>query len=117
MRLMAALVAFPSLLIAVGLAAVLGGSLRTVIITIGIANAPWLARIIRSQGLSIRERDFVKAAERIGLSHGRIILPNGVTQVIVQSTLSMGYAVLTEAALGFVGVGIQPPTPTWANML
>ncbi len=121
MRLMDAVVVFPSLLIAVGLAAALGGSLRTVIIAIGIANVPWMARIIRSQGLSIRERDFVKAAESIGLSHGRIILrhilPNCIAPVIVQSTLSMGYAVLTEAALGFVGVGIQPPTPTWGNML
>ncbi len=80
MRLMDALVAFPSLLTAVGLAAVLGGSLRTAIISIGIANAPWMARVIRSQGLSIREGDFVKAAERIGLSHRRIILPNGVTR-------------------------------------
>ena len=121
MRLMDAVVVFPSLLIAVGLAAALGGSLRTVIIAIGIANVPWMARIIRSQGLSIRERDFVKAAESIGLSHVRIILrhilPNCIAPVIVQSTLSMGYAVLTEAALGFVGVGIQPPTPTWGNML
>ena len=121
MRLMDALVVFPSLLIAVGLAAALGGSLRTVIIAIGIANVPWMARIIRSQGLSIRERDFVTAAESIGLSHIRIImrhiLPNCIAPVIVQATLSMGYAVLTEAALGFVGVGIQPPTPTWGNML
>ena len=121
MRLMDALVTFPSLLIAVGLAAALGGSLRTVIIAIGIANVPWMARIVRSQGLSIRERDFVKAAESLGLSHPRIIvrhiLPNCIAPVIVQSTLSMGYAVLTEAALGFVGVGIQPPTPTWGNML
>ena len=80
-----------------------------------------MARIIRSQGLSIRERGFVKAAESIGLSHVRIILrhilPNCIAPVIVQSTLSMGYAVLTEAALGFVGVGIQPPTPAWGNML
>ena len=80
-----------------------------------------MARIIRSQGLSIRERDFVKAAEALGLSRGRIIVshipPNCIAPVIVQSTLSMGYAVLTEAALGFVGVGIQPPTPTWGNML
>ena len=100
MRLMDALVVFPSLLIAVGLAAALGGSLRTVIVAIGIANVPWMARIIRSQGLSIRERDFVKAAEALGLSHRRIImshiLPNCLAPVIVQSTLSMGYAVLTE---------------------
>ncbi len=121
MRLMDALVVFPSLLIAVGLAAALGGSLSTVILAIGIANVPWMARVIRSQGLTIRELDFVAAAEAGGMSHLRIIvkhiLPNSVAPVIVQSTLSMGYAVLTEAALGFIGVGIQPPTPTWGNML
>ncbi len=121
MRLMDALVVFPSLLIAVGLAAAMGGSLSTVILAIGIANVPWMARVIRSQGLTIRELDFVAAAQAGGMSHVRIIfkhiLPNSVAPVIVQSTLSMGYAVLTEAALGFIGVGIQPPTPTWGNML
>lgn len=121
MRVMDALVVFPSLLVAVGLAAAMGGSLTTVILAIGIANVPWMARIIRSQGLSVREMDFVAAAEAGGMSHLRIIfkhiLPNSVAPVIVQSTLSMGYAVLTEAALGFIGVGVQPPTPTWGNML
>lgn len=121
MRIMDALVVFPSLLIAVGLSAAWGGSLTTVIVAIGIANVPWMARVIRSQGLSIRELDFVAAAKATGLSHTRImfnhILPNSMAPVIVQSTLSMGYAVLTEAALGFIGVGIQPPTPTWGNML
>ncbi len=121
MRFMDALVVFPSLLIAVGLAAAMGGSLFTVILAIGIANVPWMARVIRSQGLTIRELDFVAAAEAGGMSHLRIIfkhiLHNSVAPVIVQSTLSMGYAVLTEAALGFIGVGIQPPTPTWGNML
>ena len=121
MRFMDALVVFPSLLIAVGLAAALGGSLFTVILAIGIANVPWMARVVRSQALSIRELDFVAAAEAGGMGHFRIIykhiLPNSVAPVIVQSTLSMGYAVLTEAAFGFIGVGIQPPTPTWGNML
>lgn len=121
MRVMDALVVFPSLLVAVGLAAAMGGSLTTVILAIGIANVPWMARIIRSQGLSVREMDFVAAAEAGGMSHLRIIfkhiLPNSVAPVIVQSTLSMGYAVLTEAALGFIGVGVQPPTSTWGNML
>ena len=121
MRAMDALVVFPSLLIAVGLAAALGGSLGTVILAVGIANVPWMARVIRSQGLTVREQDFVAAAEAGGMGHLRIIfkhiLPNSIAPVIVQSTLSMGYAVLTEAALGFIGVGIQPPTPTWGNML
>ena len=121
MRLMDSLVVFPSLLIAVALAAALGGSVTTIIIAIGVANVPWMARVIRSQGLSIREMDFVAAAEAGGISPARIILrhilPNSLAPVIVQSTLSMGYAVLVEATLGFIGVGVRPPTPTWGNML
>ena len=121
MRLMDSLVVFPSLLIAVALAAALGGSVTTIIIAIGVANVPWMARVIRSQGLSIREMDFVAAAEAGGMSPARIILrhilPNSLAPVIVQSTLSMGYAVLVEATLGFIGVGVSPPTPTWGNML
>ena len=121
MRFVDALVVFPSLLVAVGLAAVMGSSIGTVILAIGIANVPWMARIVRSQGLAVREQDFVAAAEAGGLSRLRVaarhILPNTVAPVIVQATLSMGYAVLTEAALGFIGVGVQPPTPTWGNML
>ena len=121
MRLMDSLVVFPSLLIAVALAAALGGSVTTIIIAIGVANVPWMARVIRSQGLSIREMDFVAAAEAGGMNPARIIfrhiLPNSLAPVIVQSTLSMGYAVLVEATLGFIGVGVKPPTPTWGNML
>ena len=121
MRVMDSLVVFPSLLLAVGLAAAMGNSLFTVIVAIGIANVPWMARIIRSQALAVREQDYVTAAEAVGLGAGRImfrhILPNSLAPVIVQSTLAMGYAVLTEAALGFIGVGIQPPTPTWGSML
>ena len=121
MRLMDSLVVFPSLLIAVALAAALGGSVTTIIIAIGVANVPWMARVTRSQGLSIREMDFVAAAEAGGMSPARIIfrhiLPNSLAPVIVQSTLSMGYAVLVEATLGFIGVGVRPPTPTWGNML
>jgi peptide/nickel transport system permease protein len=121
MRLMDALSVFPSLLIAVALAATLGSSLTTVILAIGIANIPWIARIARSQGLSVREQDYVAAAVAGGMGHLRVItkhiFPNTLAPVIVQATLGMGYAVLTEAALGFIGVGVQPPTPTWGNML
>jgi peptide/nickel transport system permease protein len=121
MRAMDALTVFPSLLIAVALAATLGASLTTVILAIGIANVPWIARIVRSQGLSVREQDYVAAAIAGGVGHTRTILrhilPNTLAPVIVQATLGMGYAVLVEAALGFIGVGVQPPTPTWGNML
>jgi len=121
MRAMDALTVFPSLLIAVALAATLGASLTTVVLAIGIANVPWIARIVRSQGLSVREQDYVAAAIAGGVGHTRVILrhilPNTLAPVIVQATLGMGYAVLVEAALGFIGVGVQPPTPTWGNML
>lgn len=121
MRAMDALTVFPSLLIAVALAATMGASLLTVILAIGIANVPWIARIVRSQGLSVREQDYVAAAVAGGMGHvsiiARHIFPNTLAPVIVQATLGMGYAVLTEAALGFIGVGVQPPTPTWGTML
>ena len=121
MRVMDAVVVFPSLLVAVALAAALGNSLGTVVLAIGIANVPWLARIVRSQALGLRGLDFVAAAVASGTPPLKImlrhILPNSLAPVIVQTTLGMGYAVLTEAALSFIGVGIQPPTPTWGNML
>ena len=121
MRIMDALVAFPSLILAVGLIAVMGSTLINVIIAIGIANIPWIARIVRSQALSVREQDYVTSAQAAGASKLRIIFrhiwPNSAAPVIVQGTLGMAYAVLTEAALGFIGAGVQPPTPTWGNML
>ena len=121
MRVMDAIVVFPSLLIAVALAAAIGNSLGTVILAIGIANVPWLARIVRAQALAVRELDFVAAAEASGTSKPKVmlrhILPNAIAPVIVQATLGMGYAVLAEAGLGFIGVGVVPPTPTWGNML
>ena len=121
MRVMDAVIVFPSLLIAVALAATMGASLTTVILAIGIANIPWVARIVRSQGMSVREQDYVAAAIADGMGHARIIakhiFPNTLVPVIVQATLGMGYAVLVEAALGFIDVGVQPPTATWGNML
>ncbi len=121
MRITDAVAVFPSLLIAVALAATMGASLTTVILAIGSANVPWIARIVRSQGMSVREQDYVAAAIAGGMGHARVIVkhifPNTLAPVIVQATLGMGYAVLVEAALGFIGVGVQPPTPTWGNML
>lgn len=121
MRVMDAIVVFPSLLVAVALAAAIGNSLGTVILAIGIANVPWLARITRAQALALRELDFVAAAEAAGTTRFKVmfrhILPNALAPVIVQATLGMGYAVLAEASLGFIGVGVVPPTPTWGNML
>jgi len=121
MRIMDALLAFPSLVIAIGLVAVLGSTLLNVIIAIGISNIPFIARIVRAQALQVREQPYIMASHSIGSSSWRVIfrhiLPNSMAPVIVQSTLGMAYAILTEAALGFLGLGVPPPTPTWGNML
>ena len=121
MRVMDAMFAFPSLILAIGLVAVLGASLLNIVIAIGIANIPWMARIVRSQALSVREREFVKAARTVGAGSGRIIFyhiwPNCAAPVIVQATLGMAYAIMAEAALSFLGLGVPPPTPTWGMML
>lgn len=121
MRLMDAIVAFPGLILALGLVAALGQSPTNLVVAIGIANVPWIARIVRAQVLTVRELDFVLAARCVGASHTRIlgthVWPNTLAPVIVQSTLAMGYAVLTEAGLSFIGAGIAAPTPTWGSML
>ena len=121
MRIMDGLLAFPSLIIAMGLVAVLGSTLVNVIVAIGVANVPFIARVVRSQALSVREQVYVTAARSIGGSDWRIIfrhiMPNCFAPVIVQGTLGMAYAILTEATLGFLGIGVPPPTATWGNML
>jgi peptide/nickel transport system permease protein len=120
-RIMDAFVAFPTLIIAVGLVSAMGASLTNVIIAIALGNMPAIARVVRSQALSVRERDYCKAAQSTGASGWRIIFfhiwPNCTAPVIIQSTLAMAYAILIEAALGFLGVGVPPPTATWGSML
>lgn len=121
MRVMDGLLAFPSLIIAMGLVAVLGSTLINVIIAIGVANVPFIARVVRGQALSVREQIYVTAARSIGSSDWRVIfrhiMPNCFAPVIIQGTLGMAYAILTEATLGFLGIGVPPPTATWGNML
>jgi peptide/nickel transport system permease protein len=121
MRVMDGLLAFPSLIIAMGLVAVLGSTLINVIVAIGVANVPFIARVVRGQALSVREQVYVTAARSIGSTDGRVIfrhiMPNCFAPVIVQGTLGMAYAILTEATLGFLGIGVPPPTATWGNML
>ena len=121
MRLMDALLAFPGLLLAIALVAVFGPTIQNVIVAIGIANIPWLARVSRSLALTVREQDYVIAGRTIGASHARLmlryVLPNSIQPVIVQASLGMGFAVLTEAALSFLGIGVRPPTPTWGGLL
>jgi ABC-type dipeptide/oligopeptide/nickel transport system permease subunit len=115
------LLAFPALLLAIFIVAVLGPSLSNAIFAIGIIYIPSFARLTRANVLSLREKEFVEAARCLGASHGRImqhsILPNCASSLIVQFTLGVGYAMLIEAGLSFLGLGVQPPTPAWGQMV
>ena len=121
MRILDAFIAFPGVIFALAIIAVLGSSLTNVMLAIGITSVPLFARITRSQVLSLRERDYVLAAISSGASDVRVmlrhILPNATSPLIVQATLGLGFAVLAEAGLGYLGVGVQPPTPTWGSDL
>jgi peptide/nickel transport system permease protein len=115
------LLAFPSILLAIAIVAILGSSLENALIAIAIVNIPIFGRLIRSKVVSLREEEFIMAARAQGMKNGRIIfhhiLPNSVAPIIVQATLSFGTAILEAAALGFLGLGAQPPTPEWGAML
>jgi peptide/nickel transport system permease protein len=121
MRLTDALLSIPVLFLLIALAVVLGPSVRTLILAIGALSWMELARIIRANILSLREREFVEAARAIGavdlLIIARHILPNTFGPVVVAGTLNVGNAMLTEAAVSYLGLGVQPPTPSWGNML
>jgi peptide/nickel transport system permease protein len=121
MRAMDTLLAFPALLLAIFIVAVLGPSLSNAIFAVGIIYIPAFARLTRANVLSLREKEFVEAARCLGASDGRImqhsILPNCASSLIVQFTLGVGYAMLIEAGLSFLGLGVQPPTPAWGQMV
>ncbi len=121
MRLMDIMLAFPYVLLAIALVAAMGPGLRNTMIAIGIVYIPNYARVARSVSLSLREEDYVLAARCVGVRRRRIlfghILPNGLSPIVVLATLSMGTAVLDAAALGFLGLGQQPPYPEWGKML
>lgn len=121
MRLMDMLLAFPAILLAIFITAILGPSLPNTMVAVGIVYIPHYARIVRSSVLSLREQLFIQAIGHLGGSHGRIlwshILPNSLPPIIVYATLGMGTAVLQAAALGFLGLGAQPPQPEWGAML
>jgi peptide/nickel transport system permease protein len=116
-----ALLAFPFLIIAVGLAAILGPSLLNATVAIGIVQAPKLIRITRGEVLSLREESFVQAAVADGAPDRSVIfrqiLPNAVNVLLVQATVILPFAILAEATLSFLGLGVQPPTPSWGVML
>ncbi len=116
-----ALLAFPGILLALGLLAVIGPSKWGIVLALGIAYAPMVARIVRGSVLSIREKEFVEASRALGNSEGytllRHVLPHTVTPLTVLATSMFGWVVLAESALSFLGLGVPPPAPTWGNML
>ena len=112
---------FPFVLLALAVIAVLGPSLVNMIIVLGVAGWPIYARVIRAETLAIREREFVVAGRALGMSHARLIfrqiLPNLVSAIVVIATLQVAQVIILESFLSFLGLGIQPPTPAWGNML
>lgn len=120
-RLMDAMMAFPALILALAIMAALGASLVNVIIALSVVFIPGAARTIRSQALSIREMDYILAARSVGVGDWRIMLrhiaPNCASTYIVLATISLGTAIVVEASLSFLGVGIPPDVPSWGGML
>jgi peptide/nickel transport system permease protein len=121
MRLADIQLAFPFILLAIAVIGVLGPSLPTIIAVIGVSSWVVYARVVRSAVLSLREREFVQAALALGGRDGRVvvrhILPNALTPWLVVATLDMARVIVIESALSFLGLGVQPPTPTWGGML
>jgi peptide/nickel transport system permease protein len=121
MRVMDGLLAFPSIVLALAITAALGPSLQNAMIAIGIIGIPGFARLVRGQVLALRAQDFVEAARALGAGDGRIvarhIAPGTVAAVVIHASLRLAFAVLTEAGLSFLGLGVQPPTPSWGAML
>jgi len=121
MRVMDALMAFPSLVLALALAAALGPSAINVVIALAVVYTPRTARVVRASVLVVREADYVHAAQAVGAGHVRImlehILPNSMAPLVVQLTFVFAYAVIAEAVLSFLGMGPPPPTPSWGNII
>jgi peptide/nickel transport system permease protein len=121
MRTMDVLLAFPSLLLAIAIVTVLGPGLINALLAIGIVSIPAYARVVRASVLSVREMDYVSATRALGGNAFQIlfqrIMPNALTPLIVQGTLGIATAILDAAALSFLGLGAQPPTPEWGSML
>jgi peptide/nickel transport system permease protein len=121
MRLADVQLAFPFILLAIAVIGVLGPSLRNIIVVIGVSSWVVYARVVRGEVLSIREREFVQAAIALGGGSPRIlvrhVLPNAFTPWLVVATLDMARVIVIESALSFLGLGVQPPTPTWGGML
>jgi peptide/nickel transport system permease protein len=121
MRAFDVLFAFPPVLLAIALVAVLGPSTTNLVLTIAVLTAPQLAMIARGATLAVKPQEFIQAARALGASHGRLIrahvLPNVAAPLVVQVALSLSIVILVEAALSFLGLGTQPPAPSWGAML
>jgi peptide/nickel transport system permease protein len=121
MRTMDGLRAFPALVLALAISAVLGPGVINVMIAVGVVNVPTFARLTHAQTLSVRERDYIMAARVVGVGPWRMMLrhiwPNTVGPIIVQASLAAAFAILAEAALSFLGLGVRPPTASWGAML
>jgi len=121
MRVTDAVLAFPFLILAIAMAAALGPSLTNAMIAIGIATTPTFVRLTRAQVLAVAAEEYVQAARALGAADARIItkhvLPNSFTPLLVQATLTIAQAIIAESALSFLGLGVQPPTPSWGGML
>jgi peptide/nickel transport system permease protein len=121
MRTMDVLFAFPAILLALGVVAALGPNPTNVVTAIGLVYTPIFARVVRGPVLALKEREFVEAARALGARASRIIarhvLPNLLSVLIVQASIALSWAVLTEASLSFLGLSAQPPTPSWGVML
>jgi peptide/nickel transport system permease protein len=121
MRLMDAVLSFPPLVLALALGAVLGAGLTGVVIALGVVYTPTFARLMRGQVLTIIAREYVDAARALGAPGWRIawahVLPNATAPIVVQASLSVAFAILAEASLSFLGLGIQPPAASWGSMI
>lgn len=121
MRCMDALMAFPAIILAIGISAALGPQATSVIVALGVAYVPRTARIVRAAVLVIREAEYIEAARIAGAGSlriiGRHLLPNCLGPLIVQMTFVFAYAILAEATLSFLGIGAPPPTPSWGNII
>jgi peptide/nickel transport system permease protein len=121
MRLVDLMLCFPTLFLILAVIAVLGPSIWNIMVVIGVTGWMGVARLVRAEFLSLREREFVVAARALGASDARLIwrhlLPNALTPVMVSATLGVAGAILTESALSFLGLGVQAPTPSWGNIL
>ena len=121
MRAMDAVLSFPPLVLALALGAVLGAGLGGVLVALGVVYTPTFARLMRGQVLAVKAREYVDAARALGAPSWRIawhhVLPNAITPIVVQASLSVAFAILAEASLSFLGLGVQPPEASWGSMI